>query len=80
VFIRAPHTPPPIDNNYSGDKEPPIRRLDDNNDLDINLVNTNNKDTEPKQEGDEEPAKEDLLAARLEAYYKTGIDIIKEFT
>jgi hypothetical protein len=80
VFIRAPYTPPPIDNNYSGDEEPPIRRLDDNNDLDINLVNTNNRDTKPKQEGDEEPAKEDLLAARLEAYYKTGIDIIKEFT
>jgi hypothetical protein len=48
VFIRAPYTPPPIDNNYSGDEEPPIRRLDNNNDLDINLVNTNNKDTKPK--------------------------------
>jgi hypothetical protein len=63
VFIRAPYTPSPINNNYSGDKEPPIRRLDNNNDLDINLVNTNNKDTKPKQEEDKEPAKEDLLAA-----------------
>jgi hypothetical protein len=80
VFMRAPYTPPPIDNNYSGDEEPPIRRLDDNNDLDINLVNTNNRDTEPKQEEDEELVKEDLLAARLEAYREIGIDIIKEFT
>jgi hypothetical protein len=48
VFICAPYTPPPIDNNYSGDEEPPIRRLDDNNDLDINLVNIDNRDTEPK--------------------------------
>jgi hypothetical protein len=78
--MRAPYTPPPIDNNYSGDEEPPIRRLDDNNDLDINLVNTNNRDTEPKQEEDEELVKEDLLAARLEAYREIGIDIIKEFT
>jgi hypothetical protein len=62
VFIYAPYTPPPIDNNYSGDEEPLIHRLDNNNDLDINLVNTNNKDTKPKQEGDKEPAKEDLLA------------------
>jgi hypothetical protein len=76
----VPYTPPPIDNNYSGDEEPPIRCLDDNNDLDINLVNANNKDTKSKQEGDEEPAKEDLLAAQLEAYRETGIDIIKEFT
>jgi hypothetical protein len=62
VFIYTPYTPPPIDNNYSGDEEPLIRRLDNNNDLDINLVNINNKDTKPKQEEDEEPAKEDLLA------------------
>jgi hypothetical protein len=48
VFIYAPHTPPPIDNNYSSDEEPLIRRLDDNNDLDINLVNTDNRDTKPK--------------------------------
>jgi hypothetical protein len=80
VFIHTPHTPPPIDNNYSGDEEPPIRRLDDNNDLDINLVNINNRDTKLEQEEDEEPAKEDLLAARLKAYRETGIDIIKEFT
>jgi hypothetical protein len=80
VFIRAPYTPPPIDNNYSGDEEPPIRRLDNNNDLDINLVNANNRDTKPKQKEDEEPVKEDLLAARLKAHRKTGIDIIKEFT
>jgi hypothetical protein len=78
--MRAPYTPPPIDNNYSSDEEPPIRRLNNNNNLDINLVNTNNRDTKPKQERDEEPAKEDLLAARLKAYYKTGINIIKEFT
>jgi hypothetical protein len=76
----TPYTPPPIDNNYSGDEEPPIRRLDNNNDLDINLVNTNNRDTKPKQEGDKEPAKEDLLAARLKAYCEISIDIIKEFT
>ena len=80
VFMRAPHTPPPIDDDYSGDEEPPIRRLDDNDDLDINLVNADNRDTEPEQEGDEEPAEEDLLAARLEAHRETGIDIIKEFT
>ena len=80
MFIYTPYTPPPIDNNYSGDEEPPIRHLDNNNNLDINLVNTNNRDTEPEQEEDEEPAEEDLLAARLEAYYETGIDIIKEFT
>jgi hypothetical protein len=48
VFIYTLYTPSPIDNNYSGDKEPPIRRLDNNNDLDINLVNTNNRDTKPK--------------------------------
>jgi hypothetical protein len=36
------HTPSPIDNNYSSDKEPLIRNLD------INLVNTNNRDTKPK--------------------------------
>jgi hypothetical protein len=48
VFICAPYTPSPIDNNYSSDEEPPIRRLNNNNDLDINLVNTNNRDTEPK--------------------------------
>jgi hypothetical protein len=46
--MRALYTPPPIDNNYSSDKEPPIRRLNNNNDLDINLVNTNNRDTKPK--------------------------------
>jgi hypothetical protein len=80
LFIRAPHTLPAIDDDYSGDKEPLIRRLDDNNDLDINLVDASDIDTEPEQEGVEEPAKEDLLAARLEAYRETGIDIIKEFT
>jgi hypothetical protein len=42
------HTPSPIDNNYSSDKEPLIRHLDNNNNLDINLVNTNNRDTKPK--------------------------------
>jgi hypothetical protein len=46
--MRAPYTPLLIDNNYSGDEEPPIRRLDDNNDLDINLVNADNRDTKPK--------------------------------
>jgi hypothetical protein len=48
MFIYAPYTPSPIDNNYSGDKEPPIRRLNNNNDLDINLVNADNRDTKPK--------------------------------
>jgi hypothetical protein len=37
-----------IDDDYSSNKEPPIRRLDNNNNLDINLVNTNNIDTKPK--------------------------------
>jgi hypothetical protein len=46
--MRTPYTPSPIDDDYSGDEEPPIRRLDDNNNLDINLVNTDNRDTEPK--------------------------------
>jgi hypothetical protein len=44
----TPYTSLLIDNNYSGDEEPPIRRLDNNNDLDINLVNTNNRDIKPK--------------------------------
>jgi hypothetical protein len=48
VFIYALYTPSPIDNNYSGDEEPLIRCLDNNNNLDINLVNTNNRDTKPK--------------------------------
>ena len=61
-------------------KSPSIRRLDDNDDLDINLVNTDNEDTELKQEEVEELAEEDLLTARLTAYRETGIDIIKEFT
>jgi hypothetical protein len=61
--MRAPRTLPAIDDDYSGDEEPPIRRLNDNNDLDINLVDASDIDTKPKQEGVEEPAKEDLLAA-----------------
>jgi len=44
--MRAPYTLPPINDDYPGDEEPSIRRLDDNDDLDINLVNTNNKDIE----------------------------------
>jgi hypothetical protein len=78
--MRAPYTLPAIDNDYSGDEEPPIRRLDDNNNLDINLVDASDIDTKPKQEGVEELVKEDLLAARLKAHYKTDINIIKEFT
>jgi hypothetical protein len=46
--MRAPRTLPAIDNDYSSDEEPPIRRLDDNNDLDINLVNTSDIDTKPE--------------------------------
>ena len=61
LFICAPHTLPAIDDDHSGDEEPPIHCLDNNNNLDINLVNANNIDTEPKQEGVKEPAKEDLL-------------------
>jgi hypothetical protein len=48
MFIYTPYTPPPIDNNYSSNKEPLIRRLDNNNNLGINLVNINNRDTKPK--------------------------------
>jgi hypothetical protein len=79
LFIYAPYILPAINNDYSGDEEPSIRRLDDNNNLDINFVDTSDIDIKPKQEGVEEPAKEDLLAARLKAYRKTDIDIIKEF-
>jgi hypothetical protein len=81
LFMRAPRSLPPIDDDYSGDKEPPIHRLDNDDDdnLDINLVTTDDTDIEPEQEGGEEPAREDLLAARLEAHRETGIDIIKEF-
>jgi hypothetical protein len=61
--MRAPYTLSAINNDYSRDEEPPIRRLDDNNNLDINLVNASDIDTKPKQEGVKEPAKEDLLAA-----------------
>jgi hypothetical protein len=61
--MRAPYTLPAIDNDYSGDEEPPIRRLDNNNNLDINLVDASDINTEPKQEEVEEPVKEDLLAA-----------------
>jgi hypothetical protein len=46
--MRAPYTLPAIDNNYSGDEKPPIRRLDNNNNLDINLVDVSDIDTEPK--------------------------------
>jgi hypothetical protein len=76
----APCTLSAIDDDHSSDKEPLIRRLDDNNNLDINLIDASDIDTKPKQEGVEEPAEDDLLAARLEAYYETGINIIKEFT
>jgi len=46
--MRAPRTLLAVDNDYSGDEEPPIRRLDNNNDLDINLINTSDIDTKPK--------------------------------
>jgi hypothetical protein len=48
LFICAPYTLPAINNNYSGDEEPPIRRLDNNNNLNINLVDTSDINTEPK--------------------------------
>jgi hypothetical protein len=37
-----------IDNDHSSDKEPLICRLDNNNNLDINLIDASNIDTEPK--------------------------------
>jgi hypothetical protein len=43
-----PHTLPAIDNDYSSDKELLIRRLDNNNNLDINFINANNINTKPK--------------------------------
>jgi hypothetical protein len=43
-----PRTLPAIDNDYSSDEELLIRYLDNNNNLDINLVNTSNIDTKPK--------------------------------
>jgi hypothetical protein len=43
-----PYTLLAIDNNYSSNKEPLIRRLDNNNDLNINLINASNIDTESK--------------------------------
>jgi hypothetical protein len=46
--MHAPYTLPAINNNYSSNKEPPIRRLDNNNNLDINLINTSNIDIKPK--------------------------------
>ena len=58
-----PYTLLAIDNDYSSDKEPLIHCLDNNNNLDINLINTSNIDTKPKQKGVKEPAKEDLLTA-----------------
>lgn len=80
LFIYALHTLPAIDNDYSSNEEPLIHRLDSDDDLDINLINADNGDIKPRQEGVKEPAKEDLLAAWLEAHCKTGIDIIQEFT
>jgi hypothetical protein len=59
----VPYTLLAIDNNHSGNKEPLIRCLDNNNNLDINLINANNINTKPKQEGVKELAKGDLLAA-----------------
>jgi hypothetical protein len=56
-----PHTLPAINNDYFSNKEPLICHLDNNNNLDINLINTNNIDTKPKQERVKELAKEDLL-------------------
>jgi hypothetical protein len=43
-----PHTLPAINNDYFSNKEPPIHYLNNNNNLDINLINTNNIDTKPK--------------------------------
>jgi hypothetical protein len=43
-----PRTLLAIDNDYSSDEELLIRYLDNNNNLDINLVNTSNIDTKPK--------------------------------
>jgi hypothetical protein len=63
LFIRTPHTLLPVDNDSFSDKEPQIRQLDDDNNLDINLINTNNTDIKPKPEGVKEPADQDLLAA-----------------
>jgi hypothetical protein len=54
--MRAPRTLPPIDDDSSSDEEPQICQLDNNNDLDINLINTNNVDIEPKPEEVKEPA------------------------
>jgi hypothetical protein len=57
----APYTLLIIDNNYFSDKEPLIYCLNNNNNLDINFINTSNINTKPKQEGVKEPVKEDLL-------------------
>jgi hypothetical protein len=43
-----PYTLPAINNNYSSDKEPLIHCLNNNNNLDINLINTNNIDIKLK--------------------------------
>ena len=58
-----PYTLLAINNDYSSDEEPLIYCLNDNNNLDINLINTSDIDTKPKQKEVEEPAKEDLLTA-----------------